>query len=91
MLTVEFIDLFERQVLGLVDEKVHEDHSDEAEAAPDPENVTFQVDVLARCIFQIGSDESENKVEEPIGGGGQRHALSADLEGEHLSGDDPSS
>lgn len=93
MLTVEFVDFLERQVLGLVDKEVHEDEGDETEAAPDPEDVTLQVNVSARgtAIFQIGGDECENEIKEPVRGSGHGHALPADFEGKHFSRDDPSS
>lgn len=85
---VKLVDLLEGKILGLVDEGPDESDGDPAETTPDPEDVGAEVGVLN--LSEVRGDESEEPVEEPVGGGGHRKTLGADLEREDLASDDPS-
>jgi hypothetical protein len=88
-LEVELVDLLEGQTLGLVDHEVDEGDADEAEAAPDEEDLGLQVGVAGTLVDHVGGGVGDGPVEEPVGGGGHGEGLGADLEGEDLAGDDP--
>ena len=88
-LEVKLVDLLEGQTLGLVDHEVDEGDADEAEAAPDEEDLGLQVGVAGALVDHVGGGVGDGPVEEPVGGGGHGEGLGADLEGEDLAGDDP--
>ena len=88
-LEVELVDLLKGQTLGLVDHEVDEGDADEAEAAPDEEDLGLQVGVAGALVDHVGGGVGDGPVEEPVGGGGHGEGLGADLEGEDLAGDDP--
>ena len=88
-LEVELVDLLEGQTLGLVDHEVDEGDTDEAEAAPDEEDLGLQVGVARALIDHVGGGVGDGPVEEPVGGGGHGQRLGADLEGEDLASNDP--
>ena len=87
-ITVELAHFLQSEVLGLVDHEVDEGYSDPAESTPDPEDVGSEVGVLRAS--QIWCDESQQPVEEPIRGGGQREALRTCAQREHLARHNPS-
>lgn len=64
---VQLVDLLQRHVFRLVDEEVDEEDCDPAEAAPDPEDVGLR---WVEGAGQVGRDEGEEPVEEPVGGRG---------------------
>ena len=88
-LEVKLVDLLEGQTLGLVDHEVDEGDADEAEAAPDEEDLGLQVGVARALVDHVGGGVGDGPVEEPVGGGGHGEGLGADLEGEDLAGNDP--
>lgn len=69
LVIVQLVDLLQRHVLGLVDEEVHEKHRDPRETAPDPEDVGLR---WVEGAGEVGRDEGEEPVEEPVGCGGLR-------------------
>lgn len=69
LVIVQLVDLLKRHVLGLVDEEVHEEDCDPGETAPDPEDVGLGG---IEGAGEVGGDEGEEPVEEPVGGGGLR-------------------
>ena len=69
LVVVQLVDLLERHILRLVDEEVHEKHRDPRETAPDPEDVGLR---RVEGAGEVGRDEGEEPVEEPVGGGGLR-------------------
>ena len=83
------IDLLQGQTLGLVNHEVDESDADEAEAAPDEEDLGLQVGVAGALVDHVGGGVGDGPVEEPVGGGGHGEGLGADLEGEDLAGDNP--
>jgi hypothetical protein len=88
-LAVELVDLLEGQALGLVDHEVDEGNADEAEAAPDEEDLGLQVGVAGAGVDHVRCGVGDGPVEQPIGCGGHGKGLGADLEREDLAGDDP--
>jgi hypothetical protein len=88
-LAVELVDLLEREALGLVDHEVDKGNADEAEASPDEEDLGLQVCVAGAVIDHVWCCVRNGPVEEPVGSGGHREGLGADLQGEYLSGNDP--
>jgi hypothetical protein len=54
------------------------------EACPDPEDVGVDSVGHVRCGVR------NRPVEQPVGGGGHRKGLGSDLQGEDLTGDNPS-
>lgn len=88
-LEVKLVDLLEGQTLGLVDHEVDEGDADEAEAAPDEEDLGLQVGVAGALVDHVRGGVGDGPVEEPVGGGGHGEGLGADLEGEDLAGNDP--
>ena len=89
-LAVEFVDLFERETLGLVDHEPDEGATDEAEATPDEEDLDAQVGVaLTGTANEVRGGVGDGPVEEPVGRRGHGERLGPDLEGEELAGDDP--
>ena len=69
LVVVQLVDLLKRHILRLVDEEVHEKHRDPCETAPDPEDVGLR---WVESAGEVGGDEGEEPVEEPVGGGGLR-------------------
>lgn len=67
LIVVQLVDLLKRHVLGLVDEEVHEERRDPGETAPDPEYVGLG---WVESAGEVGGDEGEEPVEEPVGGSG---------------------
>lgn len=88
-LGVEFVDLLERQALGLVDHEVDEGDADEAEAAPDEEDFGLQVGVARAGVDHVGRGVGDGPVQEPVGGGRHGEGFGAHFEREDLARHDP--
>lgn len=88
-LGVKFVDLLERQTLGLVDHKVDEGDADEAEAAPDEEDLGLQIRVAWAGVDHVGRGVGDGPVQEPVGGGRHGEGFGADFEREDLARHDP--
>ena len=88
-LAVELVHLLEREALGLVDHGEDKGHADEAEGAPDEEDLDAEVRVAVPAADEVGGRVGDGEVEQPVGGGGHRERLGAHLEREELAGDDP--
>jgi hypothetical protein len=88
-LAVQLVDLLERQTLGLVDHGPGEEDTDEAASAPDEEDLGTEVGVARSVVDHVGRSIADSEVEEPVGGGGHREGLGADLEREDLAGNHP--
>jgi hypothetical protein len=82
------IDLLERKTLGLGDEEVSVDESAGAKTTPDEEDLGTQVTLVG--TDHVGSDDGDDAVPEPVGGGGEGNPTRADGEREDLADDDPS-
>ena len=65
-LAVHLVDLLEGQTLGLVDEEVDEGDAEEAGAEPDEEHLGLQVGVVRAVVDEVGGDEGDDEVEEPL-------------------------
>ena len=87
-LGIELIDLFEGEALGLVDHGPDEEEADEAEAAPDEEDLGAEVRVTRAVVDHVRGRVGDGPVEEPVGRGGHGEGLGADLQGEDLTRDD---
>jgi len=87
---VELINLLKRETLGLIYEHVDEYHTNEAATSPDEEYLHTQVGVTWSGINHVWSSITDSEVKEPVGGGGDGQSFSTNLEGEQLSGNDPS-
>lgn len=81
------VDLLERETLGLGDEEVGVDEGAGAETAPDEED--GRLEVAAFLADHVGSDDSDDGVPEPVGGGGETDTAGADGQGEDLADQDP--
>lgn len=88
-LGVELIDLLEREAFGLVDEEVDEGAADEAEAAPDEEDLGLQVGVAWAGVDHVRGGVGDGPVEQPVGRGRHGQGLGARLEREELACHDP--
>ena len=76
LVVVKLVNLLKGHILGLVDEEVHEEHRDPSETTPDPEHIGLSG---VEGAGEVGSDERQEPVEEPVGGGSLRagqHLLS---------------
>ena len=67
-LGVEFIDLFKRETLGLVDEAPDEESADEAEPTPNKEDFGAKVGVARAWVDHVRSCVGDCPVEEPVAG-----------------------
>ena len=65
-LGVEFVDLLERQALGLVDIEVDKGNAQEAAAEPYEEDLALQVGVARTVVDQVGSRIRNSPVQEPL-------------------------
>lgn len=81
------VDLLQGQTLGLGDEEVGVDKGAGAETTPDEED--GRLEVAAVLADHVGSDDSNDGVPEPVGGGGQTDTTRSDGEREDLANDDP--
>jgi len=52
-LSVHFIDLFQGEPLGFIDEEVHEGDTDEAAASPDEEDFGLQIGVTFAVVDKV--------------------------------------
>lgn len=86
LVVVKLVDLLKSHVLGLVDEEPNEEHGDPSETTPDPEDVRLG---RIESGSEVGSDERQEPVEKPVCGGGHGETLSASLQREQLSRNDP--
>ena len=78
-LVVEFVDLFEGEALGLVDEEVDEGDAEEAAAEPDEEDLGLEVGVAGAVVDEEGRGVANGPVEEPVGRRRHGEGLGADL------------
>ena len=94
-LSVEEVDLLERETLGLGDEEVGEDDASGAGGSPEEEDLDSEVGRLGSVdsgggrVDEVRGGVSDTEVPEPVGRGRHGHGLGSDGEGEDLSGDDP--
>jgi len=94
-LAVQQIDLLQRQTLGLRDEEVREDKASNTSGTPDEEHLNSKIrslDSIGTCcrrVDKVWGGITNSKVPEPVACDSQRHALSANAEGEELSGEHP--
>lgn len=81
------VDLLKGETLGLRDEEVAVDEANGAEGAPDEEDLGAKVALV--LADHVGSDDRDDAVPEPVGGGGETHSTGANGDGEDLADDDP--
>jgi hypothetical protein len=82
------VDLLERQTLGLRNEEVGEEDAEGASGTPDEEHLRAEVALV--LVNHVRGDVANDKVPEPVGGGGEGDTLSTDGKREDLADDDPS-
>ena len=88
-LTIQLINLFQRQALRLIDHEVNENNANETASAPDEEDLGLEIGISWTPIDEVGGGVCDGPIEEPVRGGGHGEGLGADFEGEDLAGDDP--
>ena len=76
LVVVEFVDLLEGHVLGLVDEEVHEEHRNPSETTPDPEHIGLSG---VEGAGEVWSDEGQEPIEEPVSCGSLRVRSAFDI------------
>lgn len=81
------VDLLQSKTLGLGDEEVGVDKGASAERAPEEEDLGAEV-ALVR-VDQVGGDDGDDAVPEPVGGGGESDTAGTDGQGVDLADDDP--
>jgi hypothetical protein len=64
--TVKLINLFERETFGFIDHKPDESNADEAEGAPDEEDLGLEVSTL--LVDHVRGSIGDGPVEKPIAG-----------------------
>lgn len=84
-----FVNLFERQALGLGNEEISEEDASGTSCTPNEEDLGTQVALI--LVNHVGSDVTDDKVPEPVGGGGKSNTLGTNGQREDLANDDPSS
>jgi hypothetical protein len=62
-LTIHGINLFEREALGLIDEKVDKGDADEAASKPDKEDLGLQVGIAFAVVHEVRGSVSNSPVE----------------------------
>jgi hypothetical protein len=82
------VNLFERQALGLGNEEISEEDASSTCRTPDEEDLGTQVALV--LVNHVGSDIADDKVPEPVGGGGKSNTLGTNRQREDLANDDPS-
>lgn len=83
------VNLLERQTLGLGNKEVGVDSGTGAKRTPEEENLGLEVAVSV--TNQVGGDDGNDGVPEPVGSSGQTDTTGADGEREDLANNDPSS
>lgn len=83
------INLLERQTLGLGNKEIGVDGGTGAKRTPEEKNLGLEVTV--GLTDQVGGDDGNDGVPEPVGGSGQTNTTGADGEREDLANNDPSS
>jgi len=81
------IDLFEGKTFGLGYEEVGKGYGDDAQGAPHEEDLRSEIRVL--LVNEIGSDDCDDAVPEPVGGGRETDSARSNWEREDLADDNP--
>lgn len=83
------IDLLQSKTLGLGNEEEGEEEGDDAETAPHEEDLGAQLGRVRLVGNEVRSDDTDDAVPEPVGGGGETDTTGTDGEREDLANDDP--
>lgn len=83
------VDLLEGKTLGLGDEEVGEYEGNAAESAPHEEDVGAETGRVGAVGDEVGGDDTDDAVPEPVRGSGETDTTRADGEREDLADDDP--
>ena len=81
------VDLLQRETLGFPHREVSVDEAEDAGRAPDEEDTRAEVALVGRD--HVRSDDGDDAVPEPVGGGGESDTSRSDGNGEDLANDDP--
>ena len=90
-LSVQFINLFQGESLGFIDEEVHEGDADEAAASPDEEYFGLQIGVPLTIVDEVRCRKCNCPVQQPICRGSHTKRFGSDLQGEDFSSNNPKS
>lgn len=82
------VNLLKGQTLGLGNEEVGVDKGAGTQRTPDEEHLGTQVTLVG--IRHVRSDDCDDAVPEPVGGGGEGNAAGSDRQREDFTDDDPS-
>lgn len=83
------VDLLEREALHLGHQEEGEEEGQDAERAPDEEDLGAEVGGAGRVADHVRGDDADDAVPEPIGRRRDADAASTDRQGEALAHDDP--
>lgn len=76
-LTVELVNLFQAEPLGLIDEEPYVGNAEEAGAEPDEEDLGLQVGEALAVVYEVRGGVGDGPVEQPVGGGGHAEGFGA--------------
>lgn len=82
---IHFIDLLERQPLGLVDEPPGEEGTDQTECPPNKEHLGTEIRVAGPRVDHVGGRVRNRPVEQPVGRRRHRKAFGPCLQRKHLA------
>ena len=82
------VDLLESKTLGLPDEEVGVDDTDDTGRSPKEENLGLEVGLVR--VDEVRGDDGDDAVPEPVGRGRESDTTRPDGNGEDLTDDDPS-
>lgn len=83
------VDLFEGETLGFGDEKEGEEEGEDAERAPHEEDLGAEVGIAGVGADEVGGDDGDDAVPEPVGSGGETNTTRSDGQREDLTDHDP--
>jgi len=83
------IDLFEGKTLGFWDQDIRVDEAGRAEGTPEEEDLGAEIGLALVFADEVGSDDGDDAVPEPVGGGGETDTAGADGQWEDLTDEDP--
>lgn len=83
------IDLFEGKTLGFRDQDISVDEAGSAEGTPEEEDLSTEIGLALVLAEEVRSDDSDDAVPEPVGGGGETDTAGSDGQGEDLTDENP--
>lgn len=85
------VDLLKGKTLGFGNKEISIDEATCAEGTPEEEDLSTQVCLALFGTDEVRSDNGNDTVPEPVGGGGESNTTGSDWERENFTDDNPSS